>query len=141
MDNLRLVFSEDEKIFCVCTALVIKMNSLRAKFQGGPKAFAEKFDAVFNRDIAAVCSMDDQETDRYVKDLLDSGMVYKIDFAHIDAFCHGLIYSMNKAHCPQDNTGDAIKLEVDWLIGGMLDGGLWISLKPKSGHAGKGARG
>jgi hypothetical protein len=84
-DIIWLTYDADMERMKICfCCLVIKLSSLREKYPGGPRAFFKKYIGRCNRDIFVMCEMADWYLDEPIHDMQEHGLIYKVDFAHIE---------------------------------------------------------
>ena len=127
---LNLVYSDDEAMRCVHISIVIKMDALRKKYKGGPKAFAEKHYAKCNREIAVLCAMSDFELEGPANELVERGMVHKEAFLYFDVICD-IILPHSMAKGPTEDSPRNFNLGVDWLEGYIEGNAVMVSCPQK----------
>ncbi|MFO7964020.1 MAG: hypothetical protein R6U50_08890 [Desulfobacterales bacterium] len=118
----HLVHTSRKRMRCVFNSLVIRNDSIKAKYQGGLRRFHQTHGGMTNNDISVFVSMDD-EVDGVVMDLIDNGLSNGQDFTFVDAGGFSIYASMSNEDYPQD-----VQLQVDWLKGRYAEGGIWVWL-------------
>lgn len=118
--DLHIVHSSSEKLRCLFSSVVIRNDSLNAKYKGGVRAFVETHRAITNRDISVFFSMGD-EIDDAVRDLHANSLAGGEDFTFVDAGSYAIEMAFEKKEYPHN-----ISVGVDWLKARYADDGVWV---------------
>jgi hypothetical protein len=122
----NLLFESKEEVRCVFYSLVIRTGALRRKYQGGIRAFVEKYQARCNRDLVVLCSMGPEELDGPLHDIEDSGLDGEEDFAVFDAFQRAIGIEMAREHGME--VEEEVEFSTRWLKGFVQRTGVVVHL-------------
>lgn len=94
MSDLFPIFKREPFIYVVHHAIVLKIESVRARYPGGMKRFADDHGSYFTHELAAICSMSAQDMDEISEELIVLGFKWDEGMAAIDAGMASMILCM-----------------------------------------------
>jgi hypothetical protein len=121
-----VLFVSAKELRCAFFSLVIKTDALRRKYEGGVRAFVEKYEARCNRDLVVLCAMSSDDLSEPILDLEGSGLNGKDDFACFDAASLAVGLEMGRKMGSQE--GPEVKFPIPWLKGYVQKGGVMVYL-------------
>ena len=123
------IYTPDTKIHCNFFTLVARNKSLNTNYSGGHKAFVGRYFSEYNDDITTLIAMSAHELIEPGDDLIDQGLVARIDFHFFDAFVCCMVPPFEDDPSPiTDLSGNDIG--VNWLNGLCTDKGgcfIWLA--------------
>jgi hypothetical protein len=122
----HLLFESEARMRCAFYSLVIKTGALRRKYEGGMRAFVEKYQARCNRDLVALCSMGPEELNDPLHDIEESGLEGEEDFVVFDAFREAIGIEMAREHGTE--VGEEVRFSARWLRGFVQKSGVMVHL-------------
>lgn len=113
--ELRMILNNDGEISCHFLTMVVKMESIINKYEGGVKAFVEHYHVRLKRDIAVICTMGFDGLDDPYMDLDNNGLKPEEDYVILDVGRKVLAYTMLKdTDYPHEKSPS---MPVKWLKG------------------------
>ena len=127
------VFAARDYIKVVFYALIVKVDSIKAKHPGGVQAFVEEFGACCTRDLAALCMMSAEYLDKPTQRLLDLGFEWDTDMAAYDANC-SIMGQTARYHLAKDKDNIPADAETgyDWLEGEVVGDCVHVRYRPET---------
>jgi hypothetical protein len=122
----HLLFESEKEVRCAFFSLVIKTGALRRKYEGGVRAFVERYHARCNRDLVFLCAMSSDDLSEPILDLESSGLNGKDDFACFDAASQAIGLEMGRKMGSEE--GPEVKFPIPWLKGYVQKGGVMVYL-------------
>ena len=126
ISEMRMTHTSRKKMRCVFFTLVIRRAALKEKYEGGLRAFIDKYHARTNRYLVVMCVMSGAYLEEPCRDITNSGLKNKEDFLWIEAM-----------DTLTGESGEKIKVKLgldkpfnvdnsNWLKGDYKDGGMMI---------------
>ena len=115
-----IVHNSDPKMRCLFNSVVVRNESLNAKYPGGLDGFIRKNGGVANWDITVTFSMA-EDIYEVVDDLRHQGLSGGDDFVFVDAAGYSIQTFRDKKDFPHN-----IDVGVGWLKARYADGGIWV---------------
>ncbi len=132
------VFAAQDFIKVVFSSLIVKMDSLKAKYPGGVQAFVEEFGACCTRELAAICMMSPEYMEKPAQKLLDLGFEWDTDMAAYDANC-SIMGQLARYHLAEDKDNIPTDADTgyDWLEAEVVGDCAHVRYRPpgKAGAA------
>jgi hypothetical protein len=122
----QLLFESEKEVRCAFYSLVIKTDALRRKYEGGVRAFVEKYEARCNRDLVVLCAMSPDDLSEPILDLEGSGLTGRDHFACFDAASQAIGLEMVRKMGSEE--GPEVKFPIPWLKGYVQKGGVMVYL-------------
>jgi hypothetical protein len=122
----HLLFESEKEIRCTFFSMVIKTAALRRKYEGGIKAFAERYQARCNRDLVVLCRMRSEELSDPLHDIEQSGLHGEEDFALFDAFREAIGIEMARERGM--DVAEEVRFSTRWLKGFVQKTGVVVHL-------------
>ena len=138
LGDIYPVFAAQDYIKVVFSSLIVKMDSLKAKYPGGVQPFAKEFGACCTRDLAAICMMSGEYLEKPTQKLLGLGFEWDTDMAAFDANC-AIMGQLARYHLAKDKDNIPTDAETgyDWLEGEATDTCVYFRYRPQGSEPSK----